>query len=224
MRGGLEASVARALEGLAAPARDAAAGAQPALAAFLELLLEENTRTNLVSARSAEPDALARHLADVLSGAPFLPPPRTTPVRLLDVGSGGGLPAIPLLLVRRDVEGTLVESVGKKCAFLRAAAARLALTLAVVNARFPGSFDMTTHGSYDVLTTRAVGTAGRLVRAARPVLAGGARALLWTTEPLVREAVRESRAGAWVFHADRASRQRGLLVLEGCGGTGERST
>jgi len=97
---------------------------------------------NLVSARAAEPEALAGHLADALAGLPFLPPPRPAKVRLLDLGSGGGFPALPLLLVRRDLSGTLVESTRKKCEFLSAAAERLALTAEVVNARFPDSFPM----------------------------------------------------------------------------------
>jgi 16S rRNA (guanine527-N7)-methyltransferase len=167
-----------------------------------------------VSARAAEPEALAGHLADALSGLPFLPPPRPAPLRLLDLGSGGGFPALPLLLVRRDLEGTLVDSVRKKCTFLAEAAERLALTARTVNARFPDSFPMEKGGPFDVLTTRAVGSAGRLVRAARPVLAPGARALLWTTEPLVKDAVRDSGARSSAFHSDLGSERRGLLVLE----------
>jgi 16S rRNA G527 N7-methylase RsmG len=69
-------------------------------------------------------------------------------------------------------------------------------------------------GPFDVLTTRAVGSAGRLVRAARRVLSPSARALLWTTEPLVQEAVRDSRAKAFTFHRDPASERRGILELE----------
>ena len=98
------------------------------------------------------------------------------------------------------------------------------MTLRVVNARFPDSFDMTTNGPYDVLTTRAVGSAGRLVRKAAPALRARARAILWTTEPLVREAVRDSRAASSTFHRDAGTRSRGLLVLEGIGRPGGRST
>ncbi len=65
-----------------------------------------------------------------------------------------------------------------------------------------------------MLTTRAVGAAGKLVRAARPLLAPGARALLWTTEPLVAAAVRDARAGVATFERDPGSDRRGLLVLE----------
>ena len=210
----LHAAVARAVAALPAGARDAAAAERDALEAYLAFLLERNAEVNLVSVRAADPEVLASsHLFDALFGLPLLPPPGMAR-RLLDLGSGGGFPALPLLLVRRDLEGTLVESVGKKCAFLREAGERLSLTLGVANARFPGSYPMAKSGPFDVLTTRAVGSAGRLVRASRRVLAPSARALLWTTEPLVEEAVRDSRARAFTFHRDPASERRGILVLE----------
>jgi 16S rRNA (guanine527-N7)-methyltransferase len=210
----LEAAVGRALATLPARERPAAESARDRLAGFLAFLLERNAAMNLVSARAAEPEALAGHLADALAGLAFLPPPRPAPLRLLDLGSGGGFPALPLLLVRRDVAGTLVESLGKKCDFLSAAAERLALTAKVVNARFPDAFPMAKSGFFDVLTTRAVGSAGKLVRAARPILAPGARALLWTTEPLAKDAVSDSCAGAAAFHRDADSERRGILALE----------
>jgi 16S rRNA (guanine527-N7)-methyltransferase len=213
MRAALEAAVARSLAGLPAEACSAAEEAGEELVSFLRLLLERNAAMNLVSARVAAPEPLAAHLADALFGLSFLPPSDGAKRRLLDVGSGGGFPAIPLLLVRRDLEGTLVDSVRKKCVFLADAASRLALTLDVVNARFPDSFSMATR-PFDVLTTRAVSSAGRLVRAARPLLAPGARALLWTTRPLVREAVRDSRANASAFHLAPGAESRGVLVLE----------
>jgi 16S rRNA (guanine527-N7)-methyltransferase len=209
-----EDAVARAIAGLPDGVRPAAGAARGPLAAYLAFLLERNAAVNLVSARSTEPGALADHLTDALFGLPFLPPPRAAGGRLLDLGSGGGFPAIPLLLVRRDLEGTLVDSVRKKCDFLAEAARRLALTARVVTARFPDSFPMATSGPFDVLTTRAVGSAGKLVRAARAVLAPSARALLWTTGPLVHEAVRDSRAGSSSFHPVPGTERRGILVLE----------
>lgn len=216
MRGDLDDSVRRAVSVLPESVRGAAEEARESLAAFLAFVLERNRSMNLVSARAAEPAALAGHLADALFGLPQLPaaPRKAGPLRLLDIGSGGGFPAVPLLLVRRDIAGTLVESVRKKCDFLEETARRLALTVAVVNARFPGSFEMATNGPFDVLTTRAVGSAGKLVRAARRVLAPGARALLWTTGPLAAAAVRDSRAGEAAFHPDPRAERRGLLVLE----------
>jgi len=214
-RAELEAAWARVVAALPDALRPLAEAARLGIVEFLAFLIERNATTNLVSARAAEPATLVgTHLADALAGLPLLPPPSPSPLRLLDLGSGGGLPAVPLLLVRRDIEGTLVDSAGKKCAFLSEAGERLALTLGVVNARFPDSFPMATTGPFDVLTTRAVGSAGKLVRAARGVLAPGARALLWTTEPLAKEAVRDSRAKSAAFHPVPGTERRGILVLE----------
>ncbi len=210
----LKSAVDRAVATLPDRVREPAEAARRGLVAFLAFLLERNATVNLVSARAAEPEALAGHLADALAGLPLLPPPRLATTRLLDLGSGGGFPALPLLLVRRDLEGTLVDSIRKKCDFLSAAAERLALTVEVVNARFPDSFPMAKSGLFDVLTTRAVGSAGKLVRAARPVLTPGARALLWTTEPLVKDAVSYSGAREAAFHPDAGSERRGILALE----------
>jgi 16S rRNA (guanine527-N7)-methyltransferase len=185
------------------------------LAAFLGILLEKNTEMNLVSARSADPGILAEeHLLDALLGLPLLPRPGGRAARLLDLGSGGGFPAIPLLVVRPDLEGTLVESSRKKSAYLEEAIERLALTAQVLNARFPGSFPLADTRRYDVLTTRAVGSAGKLVRAARPLLSPGGRALLWTSEPLVAEAKQASRAGRASFHRAAGAERRGILLLE----------
>ena len=211
----LRAEVARVVAALPAAFRLEAEAAGEGLVDFLSFLTGRNEEMNLVSAHAAEPQALAGHLADALAGLPFLPAPRSAPIRLLDLGSGGGFPALPLLLVRHDIEGTLVDSIRKKCTFLAEAVGHLALTARVVNARFPDSFPMAKSGPFDVLTTRAVGSAGKLVSAARPALAPGARALLWTTEPLVKDAVRDSRAKSSAFHRDPGSERRGLLVL-GC--------
>ncbi len=225
MRGAaLETAVSRVLASLPDAVRPSAEAARSGLVEFLAVLIERNAAVNLVSSRSAEAGTLAgTHLADALAGLPLLPQARPAPLRLLDLGSGGGFPAVPLLLVRRDVEGTLVESVGKKCAFLSEAGARLGLTLHVVNARFPDSFPMATTGLFDVLTTRAVGSAGQLVRAAGRALAPGARALLWTTEPLVKDAVRDSQAKKSSFRRVPGTERRGILVLERFM-RGERST
>lgn len=185
------------------------------LAAFLSILLNKNAAMNLVSARSADPEVLVEtHLFDALLGLALLPRPRGCAVRLLDLGSGGGFPAIPLLIVRPDLVGTLVESSHKKAAYLDEALDRLALTARAVNVRFPDSFPMDGARRYDVLTTRAVGSAGKLVRAARPFLAPGARALLWTTRPLADEAAQASRAKKHAFHPAPGADLRGILSLE----------
>lgn len=193
---------------------ETALGYAPQLARFLGLLREENVRMNLVSARAAQPEELVRrHLFDSLFGLRFLPEAsKTRRLRLLDVGTGGGFPALPILLTRRDIDGTLVDSTEKKCAFLRRVASELGLTAQVLNARFPSSFPMKSTAPFDLLTTRAVNAAGRLVRAARPVLKG--RALLWTTETLARDAIQESGINRATFHKAAGEESRGIAVLE----------
>jgi 16S rRNA (guanine527-N7)-methyltransferase len=206
----------RALAGrLPAGERTRVEAAADRLTAFLSILLEKNAAMNLVSARSADPEILVEsHLFDALLGLPLLPEPREGAIRLLDLGSGGGFPAIPLMIVRPDLLGTLVESSRKKADYLEEAIDRLALTARTVNARFPDSFPMDGAQRYDVLTTRAVASAGKLVSAARPLLASGARALLWTTRPLAEEAAQASRAKKHAFHAAPGADLRGILSLE----------
>src|SRR5262249_21373880 len=97
-----------------------------ALERYLELLLAGNRKLNLT--RIVDP-AAARigHIADALTLLPYLPLVREKPIALADVGSGGGVPGIPLAIVRPDLCVTLIESAGKKCAFLSETAASLGL-------------------------------------------------------------------------------------------------
>lgn len=208
------ALVRRALE--AAGAHEGAAAADD-LARFIELLLRANERMNLVSRREAEPEALVhRHLLESLEGLPFLPRPGCRTIRLLDVGSGGGFPAIPILLVRRDLEGTLVESVGKKARFLEETLSALGLAGRVVNERFPAPALARLSGEprFDLLTSRAVADAGRIAAESRPVLRHGATALLWTSEPLLPD-LRRTLPGAGVeFRKSPGADRRGLARVE----------
>ena len=189
----------------------------PGLAFFLELLLRANAGVNLVSRKEAVPEILvARHLLDALEALPLVPRPAARRLRLLDVGSGGGFPAIPLMLVRPDLEGVLVESIGKKARFLEEAVGALELTARVVNARFPGPALelMRKAPPCDLLTSRAVADAGELVRAARPGLVGGAVALLWTTEPLLENVRRALPGASVVFRKSPGADRRGIARVE----------
>ena len=187
------------------------------LAEYLDLLLRASEEMNLVSRREAETGALvSRHLLDALEALPLLPPASGRTLRILDVGSGGGFPAIPLLLVRPDLEGVLVEATGKKARFLDGAIRALGLTARVVNARFPDpALELMRNAPpCDLLTSRAVAGAGEIARQARPALAPEAVALLWTSEPLLRE-IRRSLPGAGVaFRLSPGAERRGLARVE----------
>ena len=204
-----EALISRGLED--------ALSSSPGLASFLEILLRANAGMNLVSRKEAIPDVLvARHLLDALEVLPLVPPSGARRLRVLDIGSGGGFPAIPLLLARRDLDGVLVESIGKKARFLEEVVGALGLTARVVNARFPGPALelMRTAPPCNLLTSRAVAGAGELVRAARPALAGGAVALLWTTEPLLEDVRRALPGAVVVFRKSPGADRRGIARVE----------
>jgi 16S rRNA (guanine527-N7)-methyltransferase len=196
---------------------EAALPSSGGLAEFVAFLLRANAGVNLVSRREATPELLVgRHVLDALEALPLVPRPGGRPLRLLDIGSGGGFPAIPLLLARRDLEGVLVESVGKKARVLEEAVAALGLTAGVVNARFPDpALELMRKAvPCDLLTSRAVAGAGEIVRAARPALGAGAVALLWTTEPLL-EGLRRALPGAGiVFRKSPGADRRGIARVE----------
>lgn len=98
------------------------------LLAYLALLEKWNRVYNLTAIRDSQ-KAVSHHLLDCLAILPYLDGPK-----IADVGSGAGLPGIPLALARPDWRVTLVESNHKKIAFLRQAAIELALTNITVEA------------------------------------------------------------------------------------------
>jgi len=99
------------------------------LLAYLTLL-EKWNRTHNLTAQHGRDRMLSHHLLDSLAVLPHLP--TRSAMRLVDVGSGGGLPGIPLAIAKPDWHITLLDSNQKKSAFLRQAAAELNLANAVV--------------------------------------------------------------------------------------------
>ena len=81
-----------------------------------------NARLHLV-APCAPAEFAVRHVLESLTALRFLPPA----ARVVDVGSGAGLPIIPCLIARPDLKATLVEAAQKKAVFLREALSKLAL-------------------------------------------------------------------------------------------------
>ncbi len=87
-----------------------------------ELLTEWNRKTNLTAITDLE-GILRRHFADSLLAAQFLPEGS----QVIDVGTGGGFPSLPLALVRPDLQITALDSVEKKLEFVAYAAQVLSL-------------------------------------------------------------------------------------------------
>jgi 16S rRNA (guanine527-N7)-methyltransferase len=112
----------RLAEGLAAMGAALDAAAQAKLVAYLRLIEKWNKVHNLTAVR--EPGQMVvLHLLDSLSVLPHVTGAKT----LLDVGTGAGLPGIPLAIARPDLEVTLLDASHKKAAFLRQAKAELSL-------------------------------------------------------------------------------------------------
>lgn len=115
-------SLAAQLEqGLASLDIDLPPAAQEKLLAYATLLYKWNKTYSLTAMREQD-KAVSHHLLDSLAVLPFVPAGS-----LLDVGSGGGMPGIPLAIAHPDLQVTLLDSNSKKTAFLRQAAIELAL-------------------------------------------------------------------------------------------------
>lgn len=127
------------------------------LGRYLALMLDTNTRVNL-TAITEPADAWMRHNLDSLTLLPFLVQAEAKTV--IDVGSGGGAPGIPLAIALPDVEFTLLEATGKKVAFLEMCVEALGLrNVRVVNdrAETAGAKDSPLRGRFDVAIARALG-------------------------------------------------------------------
>ena len=119
--------------------------ARAKLLAYLDLLARWNRAYNLTAVRDPT-EMVSRHLLDSLVVLPYL-----RGATLADIGSGAGLPGIPLAIARPDLAVTLIESNGKKARFLREAARSLPLANVVVEqARVQAAT-----GTFDTVTARA---------------------------------------------------------------------
>lgn len=140
------------------------------LAAYMQMLQQWNTTYNLTALRDPQ-DMLSHHLADCLTVlsplARHLADAKLAQPRLLDVGSGGGLPGVVLAIARPDVSVTCVDTVGKKAAFIRQVAAQLKLpNLKAEHARVEQL-----KGQYDLITSRAFASLEDFVSLTRGLMA-----------------------------------------------------
>jgi len=148
--------------GITALGLDIDAAAQIRLLAYVALLDKWNRTYNLTAIREPE-RMVTHHLLDALATLPHLP--QLPGLRLIDVGSGGGLPGIPLAIARPQWRVTLLDSKRKKTSFLRQAAAELDLAnVTVVAARVE---DYVPEQRFDVAISRAFAELAPFVAVAR---------------------------------------------------------
>jgi 16S rRNA (guanine527-N7)-methyltransferase len=164
------------LEALAAAGVALRAHARDMFAAYLALLVKWNRTYNLTAIRDPE-RMVTHHVLDSLAVLPHLP--TRDDLAVLDVGSGGGVPGIPLAIARPSWRVVLLDSNHKKGTFLRQAAIELALRkVEAVTARvedyLPGApFDIVISRAYSDLATFACASAPHLAQGGRMIAMKG---------------------------------------------------
>ncbi len=169
---------------------------------FLARMLAMNELMNLTAIKDPV-EAWEKHILDSLTLVPHLAE-LSAGARIVDIGSGGGVPGIPLAIVRPDLQVTLVEATQKKAAFLTTVSAALGLTNVSVRAERAeqlGKGDL--RGMFDAVTARAVGRLVMLVPLASPFARAGGLVLLVKGQ----RAEEEIAEASWVL-----GRQRVTLV------------
>jgi len=158
-----------------------------ALETYFRLLAQWNSKINLTALPLSKPtDAtFDRLLIEPLAAAQFF---EDAELRWIDLGSGGGSPALPMKIARPRFQLTMVESKTRKAAFLREATRRLELRdVEIANVRFEA---LSANRTADLVTARAVRTDSTLFETAAGLLRTGGRLLIFSTTP---EALKHSK-------------------------------
>jgi 16S rRNA (guanine527-N7)-methyltransferase len=152
----MQSAVEKALSGVAEEAKQRAwasvdSSALAKMVAFANELAKWNRRFNLTSITNPE-EVAELHFLDSLAIVPLIPEGS----RLLDVGTGGGFPGVPVAIARPDVTVLMVDRTEKKIAFLKSAIARLRLGNAeAMHQRIEGDPEGEGLGFFDVVVSRA---------------------------------------------------------------------
>jgi 16S rRNA (guanine527-N7)-methyltransferase len=163
--------------------------AEPALDQLLRMLAEPQAP---ISASTVD-RARDVHIADSLSGLE-LEPVRSAR-RIADLGSGAGLPGLVLAAAQPEAGVDLIESLDRKCEFLRDAIERMGLdNVTVVCERSEDWASAAGRESYDVVTARAVGRLATLAELASPLLRHGGVLAAWKGARSAEEEAEVSRA------------------------------
>ena len=187
------------------------------LGEYLDLLLQANQTMNLtrIVDRSA---AEVQHVGDALTVLVHLP---AGACRAVDVGTGGGVPGIPLAIARPDIDMTLVEATQKKAAFLAKTIQQLRLkNVRVVARRAEDVGRSEQRESFDVALARAVGAVAWLAEWCLPLVKPGGKMLAMKGPRVHEELLGAVRAlqllggGNPVLRPVELPGATGLLILE----------
>ena len=142
---------------------------------YYELLTLFNSKFNL-TAITEKGEVFDKHFTDSVAGLKFL-----SGTKLIDVGSGGGFPAIPLKIADKNLHLTMLEATNKKCEFLSTVCSKLNLdNVTVINGRAEElSHKIGYRESYDCCTARAVARLNILVEYCLPFLKIGGKFIVY---------------------------------------------
>jgi len=148
------------------------ANAQQKLLHYLHLIVKWNKHFNL-SGITAIQEMVPLHLLDSLAVSPYL-----EGERILDIGSGAGLPGIPLAIANPDKNFVLLDSNGKKTRFLFQVKVALELSnVEIINARVDEYLSTADTGEFSLITCRAFSSLSSIVKMIEKPLAGGTKLL-----------------------------------------------
>jgi len=160
---------------------------------YFELLVEWNGKMDLTN---VPPEEMAeRHFADSLLPLTQLPGYFKKEGRLIDVGTGAGLPGMPIAVVRPDIAVTLLDAQRKRCDFLTAVRDELKLeNVTVIHSRAEDAARSQLRESFDIVTARAVAPLNVLSEYLLPFAKVGGCALCWKGPALQGEIADGERA------------------------------
>ncbi len=196
---------------------------EAALTTILDLLAEEKASVSSI----VDERAWRVHVADSLTGLEVLELQEAS--RIADVGSGAGFPGLVLAVAKPQAQVDLVESVGRKCEFIRRAIEASGISNArVINARSEDLASEEGREAYDAVTARAVGRLSTLAELASPLLRDGGVLVAWKGKRDADEEQQLGRAAAQLaMHPERilpvgpraGSEHRHLHIIHKLGAT-----
>jgi 16S rRNA (guanine527-N7)-methyltransferase len=197
--------------GLAAMKIDLAREAPARLAAHLELIAKWNRVHNLTAVRETE-QMVVLHALDSLAALPYLSGAST----ILDVGTGAGLPGIPLAIARPESRVTLLDSSHKKAAFLQQAKTELALeNVDVVCERVE---QWRPEARFDAVVSRAFSELADFVQQARHLVAPGGKLVamkgVYPFDEISRLPATHRVSQVLELHVPHLDAKRHLVMLE----------
>jgi 16S rRNA (guanine527-N7)-methyltransferase len=180
-----------------------------ALCTYVDLLERRGQKLNLLS-RGDMARVWERHIFDSLAPLPLI----GDSVRLLaDLGSGAGLPGIPIAIARPKVEVVLVERTRKRCAFLMQAVREIGLENARVLWKDVDSVSNGSNREAGVVAVRAVADTMTALTLAKKLLHTTGSAMLWQTRSqMEREPVPQGWEARWTDMVSLDGIERGIRV------------